>query len=601
MGLLQQAVMTYDANLDRVGVIESPDQDPLVPVSHILAKATIEVAITEKGEFYSAQLLEKDEQKIIIPVTEESGGRSGKYPPPHPLCDKVEYLAPGNEIKHRAYVEQLSEWTNSDHGHPMLYPILKYVQGGSLIDDLYSVPDLEEKSIDEINKLFVRWRVVGLGDSSGECWNCGSLFDSFIEWYSEKLELQPQNICMIEGEIEAISENHPKGIFPLHGNAKLISANDTSGFTYRGRFLDNTQAATIGYFSSQKAHNALRWIIGKQRVWYGGRAFICWSVQMNELPQPTGLFSVDITPAVTLVDYGKELKKTLEGYMVKLPTEAEGVALAVLDAATPGRLSIVYYNELMASDYLERLRKWDYSCAWFNGKFGIRTPLLRNIVNYAFGSLRDDKGQSRFVTDSKVMSNQMQRLVRCRVDGAMLPLDFMQVLVDRASNLKIYDRNLALNLLFTACAVIRKYHIDVLGEDIGMALDENKEDCSYQYGRLLAVLEKIETDTYDPEETREPNALRHQTAFRYNPLRVGALVHGKVNDAYFPRLKVKNQRRYYFYKNEIGQIIEKLNDFPQSELKKPLKETYLIGYYLERNKLWHINKSSGDNSTSENE
>ena len=36
-----------------------------------------------------------------------------------------------------------------------------------------------------------------------------------------------------------------------------------------------------------------------------------------------------------------------------------------------------------------------------------------------------------------------------------------------------------------------------------MMLDPKKKDLSYQFGRLLAVLEKAERDTYEDKETRE--------------------------------------------------------------------------------------------------
>lgn len=50
-----------------------------------------------------------------------------------------------------------------------------------------------------------------------------------------------------------------------------------------------------------------------------------------------------------------------------------------------------------------------------------------------------------------------------------------------------------------------------------MELDKSRADRSYQYGRLLAVLEKVERDTYDKDESREPNAIRLQTMFRRRP------------------------------------------------------------------------------------
>lgn len=45
-----------------------------------------------------------------------------------------------------------------------------------------------------------------------------------------------------------------------------------------------------------------------------------------------------------------------------------------------------------------------------------------------------------------------------------------------------------------------------------MSLDKEKKDRSYQFGRLLAVMEKVERDTYT-DEGREPNAIRMQSVF----------------------------------------------------------------------------------------
>ncbi len=50
---------------------------------------------------------------------------------------------------------------------------------------------------------------------------------------------------------------HPSKIRNSGDKAKLISGNDESGFTYRGRFASKrSQAVSVGYVVSQKAHNA---------------------------------------------------------------------------------------------------------------------------------------------------------------------------------------------------------------------------------------------------------------------------------------------------------------------------------------------------------
>ena len=57
-------------------------------------------------------------------------------------------------------------------------------------------------------------------------------------------------------------------------DAKLISSNDKSGFTYRGRFIDAEQTFSVSFEASQKAHNALRWLIGKQGFRNGDQVFV---------------------------------------------------------------------------------------------------------------------------------------------------------------------------------------------------------------------------------------------------------------------------------------------------------------------------------------
>ena len=110
---------------------------------------------------------------------------------------------------------------------------------------------------------------------------------AFIDYYREKRTDTSPSLCMISGELEIPAEQHPKGIVAKYGNAKLISANDSSGFTYRGRFDDPAQAATISYTASQKAHCALRWLVANQGVTFGGRTFLCWNPQGQKVPSMT--------------------------------------------------------------------------------------------------------------------------------------------------------------------------------------------------------------------------------------------------------------------------------------------------------------------------
>ena len=585
MGLLQQAYRTYCAMEPRyMGRYDAELREPLAPVSHIITAAQLEITLDAEGTFRSAAAVDKSEPKIIIPATEESAGRA-RAPAPHPLCDQLCYLASYDEQKHTLYVSQLRDWANSPYGHPTLNAVLAYVQGNTILEDLqkFDLIRCNDKGIPEKDRLLVRWKV--LGTEVEECWKDRSLFSAFTEYYRTK-QSPDTRLCMISGASAVPTQKHPRGIISLYGSAKLISANDDSGFTYRGRFSEDWQAASIGYEVSQKVHSALHWLAANQGVTMGGRTFLCWNPEGIALARPTNPMLKSSAPAkIKPSDYQAELKNTLNGLQSQLPADAKAV-IAAFDAATTGRLSVTYYSELQASDFLERLYRWDLHCCWPRGKFGIQSPSLLQIIHSAFGTQRTEKQQLRLVADDKIVSPQMQRLIACRVDCANIPVDIVNMLKNRASARSHLDESLQEGLLFTACAVIRYYH-HKKEEEYHMALEPNKKDISYQYGRLLAVLEKIERDTYSGDEAREPNAMRLQTIFAQRPQAASRIIWEQVKKAYLPRLKPATRA---YYERILTEIVEKISEFSDPEQTRPLGDTYLLGYYLQRSDLYTSKK-----------
>ena len=576
MGLLQKAVETYDSH--RTYASENREgQTMMAPVGHIITRAALEITVDPDGCFVDAAAVDKTEPKIIIPATESSAGRTSA-PCAHPLCDQIGYLIPANARKHQLYLSQLSAWTASPYSHPKLEPILRYVKRQTLLSDLIrcGLVKLDEKGMPDNEKRLVRWRI--LGEEPEACWLDQSLFDAFTEYYLAS-QIGDNRLCMVTGVMESTAAQHPKGIVSLNGNAKLISANDSSGFTYRGRFTEENQALTVSYVASQKAHNALRWLVDTlgARAAFGGRTFLCWNPQGRSIIPAHLPFMRPPEPIFRPSDYQSALQTVLHSKKAELKL-SDGVVLAAFDAATTGRLSLTYYNELQGHDFLQRLHDWDAGCCWPHGNFGIQTPSLKQIVACAFGTQRG----GRLETDDRVLRQQMQRLIACRVDRSAIGTDIVKALTQQASRPQAYDQYVWEDILFTACAVIRKFRKDSFKEEWSMALEPERKDRSYQYGRLLAVMEKVERDTYCGRECREPNAIRLQSVFCQRPMQTAANLEKQLERAYFPKLKPGSR---IWYKNLMGQIMEMISAFSE-ELDNPLDGTYLLGYYLQRAALY---------------
>ncbi|SDY78571.1 type I-C CRISPR-associated protein Cas8c/Csd1 [Lachnobacterium bovis] len=589
MGLLQQAMVTYDF---LKSVSEKNEEEPLCPIAHIITKADIEVKIDIDGNYIGAS---EEKAKVIIPVTEKSSGRTSK-PNPHALCDQIKYLVSYDKKSTEAkelYMNQLKEWIESDYSDNKIVAIYNYVKKNSLLVDLKKDELLKmksDKSIDE--KIMIVWNVIG-SEGKTQVYYDTRLMEKYTKFYLDKVKKNNEDICYVTGKKEPLASQHLKGIFSLNGNAKLISANDTTNFTFKGRFLEQEQAIGISYTASQKAHNALKWLITNQGVIIGGRCFLGWSPEGEIIPKCMDPFMAAMydnsenPEIVKLSDYRDELLKAVLSYKSNLKNKVNSkVVIAVFDAATTGRLALVNYNEILIDDYLEKLRKWDEYCSWYGYKStNIESPSILMITKYAFGVERDKSGKGKVEISDGISKQTVDRLLQCRLNEELFPRDIKNNIVNNASKLYLYGTNTRRKLLNITCAVIRKFHYDYMKEDFAMELEQERKDISYQFGRLLAVYEKIEKDALgsNEENQRETNAMRMQSVYCKKPMHYANELEKQMQRAYFTRL---NPGKVVYYKKMIGQILSEINNFPESEWNKSLKDSYLMGYYLQRRSLY---------------
>ena len=552
MAWMDNLYETYENNRELVGVKDDAG-NMLLPIAHSVQNAQIEVAVSYQGEFLNARILEKAEAETLIPVTEDSVARSSGIAP-HPLHDKLIYVAGDYEQYcskkkateyHEAYMSQLDGWCESQYSNAVLLAIRTYLEKNCLIRDLIASGVLQEKDgvVDPKVKLqttysqedaLIRFYVDDFRNPPKRPWNDPDFFKSYTQYYISKQ--QTVGLCYVTGSMEPLCEKHPSRIRHAADKAKLISANDSSGFTYRGRFDSKDQVAGISYKVSQEAHNALKWLLQKQGYVRDGLALVAWENRLTQIPDLMSdsydLFGDDFfgetaentEVADTNESYGNRLKSAIKGYRQNL-SDTSKVTVISVDAATPGRLSIIYYREIAGSDFLNHIEHWQETCAWvhqYKWKDKIRqvfvgAPSLKDIVLAAFGT--EQNGMLK-VSD-KLMSCLVGRLLPCVIDQAKLPYDFAYSAYQRAlTPLSMSEENWN-KVLTIACSLVCKYRLDRFGEEWKMNLEESKDDYTYLCGRLLAIADEIEGWALsEMGAVRPTNAKKYFNQFAKNPNKI---------------------------------------------------------------------------------
>ena len=456
---------------------------------------------------------------------------------------------------------------------------------------------------------FVRWIVEKLDEPQDAVWTDRSLFESWASYYSNTKGRN--RFCCVTGICGAPSGQHPAKIRNDGDRAKLISSgvtrdkkgvekvNDPSGFTFLGRFLTADQACSVGFEVTQKAHNALRWLVSRQGYKRGSQAVVAWSTRGESIPNPLAdgfdIFGLDEmqsdqpSQVSTAQDFSLRLKKKISGYGAKLGEDADIIIMG-LDSATPGRMAITFYREFNGTDFLKRIEDWHESCAWVHNyhmleitdknsgkkkkihpKF-VSAPAPNDIAEAAYGSKVDDK----------LKKSTVERILPCIVDARKIPRDLVESTVRRASNRAGKEDWEWRKTLSIACALYKKQKKDYEGEELDMALDTNRKTRDYLYGRLLALADSLEQWALDKAgETRQTNAARLMQRFADHPCSTWRIIALK--------LKPYEARLGKYCRSRQNMITEVTAMFNPDEFKIDTKlgGEFLLGYHCQKENLWH--------------
>ncbi|PLR77433.1 type I-C CRISPR-associated protein Cas8c/Csd1 [Bacillus sp. V3-13] len=624
MSWLLNLYETYQSNLDRVGEIGKKyngQEYTLLPISHTTQNAHIEVSITEDGEFHSAAVIDKSDASTLIPCTEDSANRAGSKIAPYPLHDKLSYVAGdfvayGGSIKKEEpfsyYIKQLEKWAKSPFSNAKVKSIYNYLSKKRLIKDLVESGILHVDADGQLigtwdkkaeaflgekppifsavtggqESAFIRFNVYSPNQILTKVWKDPDMYESFIRFY--KGFLSGDDYCYVTGELKPATDKHANKIRNAADKAKLISANDTSGFTFRGRFNKANEVASISYEVSQKAHNALKWLINRQGKTIDQRVFLVWGNDVLDIPDPAedslSIFGMSLTPSekkeiksYTHEEFANEVLKAIDGYRNNLSSNAN-VNILILDSATTGRLAVLYYRNLDKEMYLNRLQNWHTTCAWvhryrkneaneFVQFYG--APATKDIAFAAYGPKANEK----------VVKGLMERMLPCIIDEKKIPFDIVKSAFHRASNPVSMEKWEWEKTLSITCALINKQ------EGYDVALDTENNDRDYLFGRLLAIADVLERRALGADESRSSNAIRYMNSFSKHPARAWKTIQESLQP-YQARLGTKG----LYLSKLIDEVASKI-DFTDFN-NKPLSGKYLLGFYSQRHELYQKKESN---------
>lgn len=636
MGLFQNLLETYERCSEAVGILQTDDngianeKKTLLPIFHMTFKSEICVVIDIDGNFISTTR-DKKETTIIIPCTESSSGRSSGIAP-HPLCDQLDYVGGLNEAKTKMYLDGLEAWKGDN---VILNAIYSYVLGNTIIADLSnqdifkesefhsSTDESSEQQLDseKIRKIGVRF-AVEMGDDIVNVWESQDLRNVWINHINMIDSKENSVFDYLSGEaVSNVATQHPKNINSITGNAKLFSCNDKSGYTFRGRFTEQNDAIIIDYAQSQKMHQMLRWLIANYGYSVDTQVIVTWAVDSNsEVKEKAHENSFELfnemdtirteedilsaTNSLLYADYSKKLNNLLKGYgnANSIKQHFRKICIAVFDAATTGRMGLVFYQELPENTYLENIVNWHndtsyFLTAWKKVKDNdnkvksipihfIGAPSYDDILFAIYGKARGDKSYDTLKKRTR------KQLLECMFGNFAFPKSMVEMATIKASHPMSFvdsnggfsknDWNKSINI---TCALARKYYKQQK-EEIELALDEKRTDRDYLFGRLLSIADKMEDNAlYKAGVNRPTNAVKLMSAFQVKPYSTW----GQLFTQLIP------------YRNQLGgagyyqSLIDGVMDLFQKgdyENNSPLSPLYLLGYSAQNRAFLHNNNKT---------
>ena len=603
----------------------------LLPIYHSNKKSNgndiIEITLNKNSEVVSVDFLGKEES-IIFPITEDSVGRASGIAP-HSLADEISYLSEEEKNKNDVYMNNLKEWIdyskiNNKKSIVFLEIIQKFLGKKTFLEEIFknyykknfiSFSNGELKYLDEkqnekiinMKKVFLTFKIIDLfgNDKDYSVTNYKELHKDYIDYVVEK-EINKKGVCDISGEEKIYCSSKHRGLF---GTSKLISVSNNDE-TYYGRLKKGDEIISVGYKTSQKIHNMLKYFLENKKnyTFLGENSYLInwFSDDINNSENISVTRDIDnmyaIFDEVSIVEDKKEISELYNTNILKYLSgnyrevgNKEKYYVMVVNKISNGRVAIKYFRELKKSEFYERVSKWYNTISWkgydYKEKRKVKKyPGIYKIINYTYGIERSGKIEFE---QKKYRRDLIESLITTMIDGKRIPLNIVKKMYFNVSNRQRYDKTWS-SVIEMACSIFKKYNIDYKNKEVSEDMFDNK-DRDFLYGRLLAVFEKMEEATFG-DEKRTTNAQKLWSSFVNNPGKTMNILVDKLQP-YKRKLESSKRGLFIMLEKIIQEITINLmatEDFENNKNKK-LNENFIFGYYYQRNEFFKSKDNQDEN------
>ena len=628
MSLFKNLLQTYE-KCGHIAGVSQPDSSgevderkTFLPIFHTTFKAQIFITLNGVGELVN---IEQTEEKIIIvPCSEQSLNRSSGLAA-HPLCDQLGYIDKDlDPKKHAVYLLELEAWKNKNQKLQIIY---NFVRENSISKLLSEANFGESKALskEKLLKAGVGFSVILPNDYTPNVWEDKELQDLWISIQTEKKSLEWGFDYLSGNDLKIPARMHPKKINLQAPNAKLISCNDESGFTYRGRFTKQEEAMAIDAVTSQKTHQTLSWLISNIGQKIDTQVTVIWAVDepLEKTVSPhknsidlfgemsaTGGRGTSLQDAYVEADfnYSRVVGALLKGMgkVEHMQEHGKKIVIAIFDAATTGRMNAVFYQELPKDTYLENIANWHYDTSWHltaSVKTSDDKKAEYRPVNYigcpSFFDIFDavwNPRRGRDAGTANLRKKVQKQLLECMFGNFSFPHSYVLQAAYNVSNpMTFVDSNGAFSAfnwrqsLNTACALYKKYHKQQKKEEISMELERTRTDRDYLYGRLLSVADRIEQVSMGKadKDKRTTNAVRLMSMFSVKPYSTWGVLRNQLN----PYINQLDSAGFYLSIIDEITVLFKQGEF---ENNLPLSPLYLLGFSAQNRAFFNKNNNKSE-------